>query len=305
MPGYIDRALQRFNHDQPTKAEHAPHKWVVPTYGAKIQYTEATDETAPLPPDGTKRVQEIVGVLLYYARAIDCTMLVALNDIATTQSSPTERTLQACTKLLNYAATHPDATIRYVKSDMILHVHSDASYLSAPKARSRLAGFIFLANTPKPDHTTHKNGPIHVATGILKHVMASAAEAETGSAFHNAQTCCPLRVTLEFLHHRQPATPIIVDNACAEGIVNDTIKQKRSKAMDMRFYWLRDRKEQGQFTVHWRPGECNLADYFSKHHSPAHHIVKRPTYLHIKTPTSQIGRTEQTTPAPAGAPLNL
>ena len=208
-------------------------------------------------------------------------MLVTLGDIASAQSKSTEHTLAACTRLLNYAATHPDAVIRYVASDMILHVHSDASYLSAPKSRSRMAGFVFLANTPNPEHTTHKNGPIHVATGILQHVMASVAEAETGAAFHNAQSCCPYRVTLEFLSHPQPATPIIVDNACAEGIINDTIKQKRSKAMDMRFYWLRCRQQQGQFTIHWRPGAVNLSDYFSKHWPPSHHIRKRPDYLHV------------------------
>lgn len=70
------------------------------------------------------------------------------------------------------------------------------------------------------------------------------------------------------------------DNACAAGIANKTVKQKRSKAMDMRFDWIRDRVKQGQFFVYWRKGEENLADYFTKHHPVEHHRKMRPTYLH-------------------------
>ena len=55
-----------------------------------------------------------------------------------------------------------------------------------------------------------------------------------------------------------------------DGIMNKTVKQEQSKAMDMRFYWLQDRVEEGQFRVYWAPGKYNLADYFSKLHSPSH-----------------------------------
>jgi hypothetical protein len=80
--------------------------------------------------------------------------------------------------------------------------------------------------------------------------------------------------------HDQPATPIQTDNACANGIMNSTVKQKRSKAIDMRYYWLRDRVQQKQFRVHWQPGIDNKADYFTKHHPPQHHRDIRSTYLH-------------------------
>jgi hypothetical protein len=79
--------------------------------------------------------------------------------------------------------------------------------------------------------------------------------------------------------HPQAATPIQTDNACAAGIANETVKQRRSKAIDMRFYWIRDRIKQGQFIIHWRAGKDNLAYYFTKHHSPAHHKLIRSRYL--------------------------
>ena len=48
----------------------------------------------------------------------------------------------------------------------------------------------------------------------------------------------------------------------------------------MRFHWLKCRESQEQFQYYWAPGKANLADYFTKHHSPAHHKAVRPIYLH-------------------------
>jgi hypothetical protein len=83
---------------------------------------------------------------LYYARAVDPTVLMPPNDIVTEQTKATEKMQAAMNQLLDYLATHPDATIRYHASDMILHIHSDASYLSVSNARSRLGGLFFLGN---------------------------------------------------------------------------------------------------------------------------------------------------------------
>jgi hypothetical protein len=112
--------------------------------------------------------------------------------------------------------------------------------------------------------------------------MSSAAEAEIGSIFINAKEAAPLRVMLEEMGHHQPPTPIQTDNSTAYGILNNKLNQKRSKAMDMRFYWVRDRIEQKQYRVYWEPGGENLADYFTKHHSPTHHKEMRRQYVHNK-----------------------
>ena len=79
------------------------------------------------------------------------------------------------------------------------------------------------------------NGSIAVMAKIIKNVMASAAEAEVGALYMNAQLALPMRITLEELGHPQPPTPIKTDNTAANGIINGTVKQQRSKAIDMRF----------------------------------------------------------------------
>ena len=76
---------------------------------------------------------------------------------------------------------------------------------------------------------------------ILRNIMASAAEEEYGSLFLNGQAAVPIGTTLVEMHHPQPPNPIQVDNSTAVGIANKIIKQKRSKAMDMRFHWIQDR----------------------------------------------------------------
>jgi hypothetical protein len=88
-------------------------------------------------------IQKVTGSILYYARAVDPTVLIPLNVIATEQTKATKKTQAATNKLLDYLATHPDATIRSHASDMVFHIHSDASYLSVSNAQSRLGGLFF------------------------------------------------------------------------------------------------------------------------------------------------------------------
>jgi hypothetical protein len=111
-------------------------------------------------------------------------------------------------------------------------------------------------------------------------VVASAAESEVGARFQDAQTAAPLRVTLLELGHKKPYTTLRTENFTDYGILNETIKQKRSKSMDMKYYWLQDRVCQKQFEVYWRPGKDNLGDYHTKHHPAQHHQDMLPILLH-------------------------
>jgi hypothetical protein len=80
------------------------------------------------------------------------------------------------------------------------------------------------------------------------------------------------------------------DNTTATGYSNGTIKQKRTKAMDMRFYWIKDRVKKGQFNVYSGLGYQHLADYFTKHHWPAHHNKMCEIYIHTNEhPLNQKG----------------
>ena len=94
-------------------------------------------------------------------------------------------------------------------------------------------------------------------------------------------TCLPRKQEAE-----QAPAPAKAGSTAANGIINGAAKQQRSKAIDMRFYWLKDRVEQGQFKIFWEPGGGNWAGYFTKHHPPSHHIKVRPAYLKEKSSPS-------------------
>eukprot|EP00957_Ditylum_brightwellii_P159893 12170741-Ditylum_brightwellii.AAC.1 len=150
--------------------------------------------------------------------------------------------MNACHQLLDYVTTHPNATIQYLASNMILVVHSDASYLSERNARSRAAGHFYLANKTNEDLN---NGVILTLSSIICHVVASASKAKLAALFYNAQEAVPLRITLEEMGHPQPKIPLITNNNTAHGLTQGSMIPKQSKAMDMQFHWLKDRKCQG------------------------------------------------------------
>ena len=82
MPGYVEKALQRFTHSKPAKHQHVPSKWIAPEYEAKIQYAAPDDNSLPLDSEGITLIQQIVETFLFYARAVDLTMHVVLGTIA-------------------------------------------------------------------------------------------------------------------------------------------------------------------------------------------------------------------------------
>jgi hypothetical protein len=123
------------------------------------------------------------------------------------------------------------------------------------------------------------NGTILTIATIIKAVMSSAAEAELGAIFINAKEAVHLRQIPKEMGHPQLWTPIQTNNMTAEGVINNKTQLKCTKAMDMRYHWLADREAQGQFNIYWQPGGTNLADYFTKHHAPAHHVNVRAEFL--------------------------
>jgi len=130
--------------------------------------------------------------------------------------------MEKITRLVNYLATYPQATIRFQASNMILHIESDAAYLVFPGARSRYAGHFYLSN-----QIPSSNGPIHTECRTIQNVVCSAAEAECAGLFGNCQLGIQIRRILTGLGHLQPPTTVVTDNSTATAFVNTTMKTKK------------------------------------------------------------------------------
>jgi hypothetical protein len=160
-------------------------------FGAKVQFEAPADTFTPLMDSEKLKLQQVIGCLLYCARAVDPTMRVALNTLASAQAQApgTRHTAHgtAATAEVMHQLQDP--------SDMVLQVSSDPSYLSESEPQSRTGGYFYLSNNDGRQQQI--NGPILCLPSITKHVMTSAAEAEVGSIFINAKEAAPLRVVLE------------------------------------------------------------------------------------------------------------
>ena len=156
MDGYILELRNKYGHLTPKKPQHFPHKHRLIDYGATQQLVQPTDDSPPLNDKGIKRVQGIVGALIYIWIAVNNKLLVALSAIRAQQAAATEETKDAIEQLLDYVETYPDDGILFRKIDMILAAHADAGFLNESKAMSREGAHIFLSdNEPKPK----LNGP--------------------------------------------------------------------------------------------------------------------------------------------------
>ena len=282
MPGYIDSLLHKLKHPTPKRYNEIPYPYNKPVYGRQQQKATQQDTSPKLDAKDTLHVQSVIGSLLYYCRALDLTIHPALNELSTQQSKATKNTKKLVKDLLDYMYTFPETIIRYHKSDMVLHVDSDAALLVLPKAKSRIAGYFHLSSYPskytQPNPMT--NGAILVECKTIDHVVTSAAEAEMSGIYHNTKTALMIRNILNALGHHQPPTPIKTDNATANAFIHNNIKQKRSKSWDMRYWWLRENIVKKIFNIFWEPEKKNLADYFTKHHSKIHHQVMRQKYIY-------------------------
>jgi hypothetical protein len=215
---------------------------------------------------------------------------MALLAIASQQSNPTEETNIQVHQFLDYMATHPNAKIWFCASGIVLKVHSDASYHSAPQARSHAGGYFFLGSIPRDGHPIVINGAIHITCTILKLIAASAAKAKLGALFLNAQEAEVMRICLKELGHPQPPTPIHIDNTTTVVIVNNIIKRQQSRVMEMQYFWLLDSKVQKLFQFHYQPGQENLGGYPCKHYSANIHQYVQPNYVQMNNSPTILSR---------------
>jgi hypothetical protein len=129
-----------------------------------------------------------------------------------------------CNQFLGYVALQDEAILTYKASDMALAIHSDASYLSKPKACSQAGGHMFMASNNK---IPKNNGAVLDILQIICTVMSSAAEAKLGALFINAKAAVSIHQKLKELGHKQPQTPIQTENSTALGLLTNKILVRR------------------------------------------------------------------------------
>ena len=246
MDGYIDNLLLKFEHKSPTKPKISPHRHRDIVYGSKQQLAADEDTSPKLTEAGIKSLKAIIGALLYCTRTVDNKLHVGLSAIGAQQDAATEQTAAAINQLLDRVVTYPNDGITYWASDMVLAAHSDSGFKNESNDQSRAGAYIFLSEDMP---TTKWNGAVLTIAHIIKFLMSSAAEAQLCALYITAKEMIPARQTLIGMGRQQPPFPVQTENLTAEGVINTTIIQRKSKSMELRFHWLRCRELQGQLLL--------------------------------------------------------
>jgi hypothetical protein len=243
------------------------------------------DLSPPASPSQIKELQVAVGYLLYYGRSVDPRVLTTTCALASEQASPTLSTMTRLDRLLSFVSAHPHGRKIYRASEMILCVHSDASYLSRPRAPSWVRRWLYpLHGQPRndlPRRRPHQPPHLHpLYPHTCRMLLCRGGRIRRPL---RGSTRCRGRAG----NPRQPRPPPIpyrhfCDDEVAIGLANRTVCPKMSKSLslDMRFHWLRlrDRIDQGQFRVVFVPGKKHLADFFTKALPVARHKVLAPFF---------------------------
>ena len=180
MDDFITNLRAKFDHPNPNKPQHSPHCHTPIIYGAKFQYAAENPNSPTLDSARKLCIQQLLGGICYYARAVDNKLLIALIKLAQQHSSPAYDTNRDMLQLLDYLATYPDDGITYRTRYMILTGHADSAYLNVSQARNLAGGHIMLSeDAPIPLH----NGPVLVIAQIIKNVISSTSKAELAGLF--------------------------------------------------------------------------------------------------------------------------
>jgi hypothetical protein len=277
----IPDALKRFFPGQTLKGADTPgledKKW---TLGSDNKVV-IVNENKPIPmPENTKFVQQFTGTLSHAARIVRHDLLPAVNDIAATQSAPTSKTMEQIDRLANYVARFPKASVIFKATDMVLK----AMYDSALRLHGKHKVGLMLYHSNINDHPEMIGNIIEVICRLPPDVVASIAEGEYCAQFITGQTAYWHRIINERMGYPQPPTILYGDNTTAIGIANDSIKIKRSKAIDNKMHWIRDKTRLKIFLPTHIRTNLNSADYQTKNLSTKEHNRQVKNYIKFPPP---------------------
>ena len=206
-------------------------------------------------------------------------MITTINVMSIVQTKATATSIRHLNTLLDYLHTNPNTSTLCRKSDMIIKMHSDGSHLHVQGQRSRSAGHFCCGNKISMQQDEPYHGDVYQECITIKPLVTSATECGTVTLFLNFRTMIVIRITTKELGHPQPLRPTREDKTTTNNFMCNNLQQKKSKSFNMRLHWLRDQIKNRQFETHYMKGEFNYAEYYSKHHTEAHHKKIRPTCL--------------------------
>lgn len=257
QPGYNQKLLDICGLNE-AKLQYTPLPDVKPTYGKHTPMTEDPDATPPFTQLQRDTARKFLGGALFASLWTRHDFTYACNTLISEVPKGTHSTWQRILHFAGYIRAQPELGVTYYPSDMQLQVFTDSDFNSP---FSRTGGFFHLGRKDEPDFI---NGPICCVSKLQPISSAAVSEAEYIAAFMNGKTALPLCHELDAHGYPQTAVLFRGDNRVCVGIATDTVQPKRSKYVDAKFHWFRDRVRRGDFAMTWIETGKNIADFFTK-----------------------------------------
>nr|VWO95646.1 Alcohol oxidase [Ganoderma boninense] len=206
----------------------------------------------------------------------------SLNYVATGSRPDISFAVQQLAQYLDCFTTgHWDAAVRVVRylmgsrdlrlvlggsSSRRLVGWSDSDHARCPDTRRSIGGYVFSLGS----------GAISWAARKQPTVASSTTEAEYIAAADSAKECVWLRHLLDAIGFRQSAaSPLLVDNSGAIVLSGDQSFHARTKHIDVKYHYLREKTSSSEIDVRYVPSKDNVADIFTK-------PLPRPQFVRLR-----------------------
>lgn len=251
---YIDRVLERFG-----MADCKPV--TTPAEGILPRLTEEQGGVS----DGDYR--SLVGSLLYAAMVTRPDIAYAVQALGRHLQSSGPVHWTAAKRVARYLKGTRDLTIVYGASQakmVKLHGYCDADWAGDVDTRRSTTGYVFIV----------AGGIVTWASKLQPTVALSSVEAEYMALCAAVQEAICLRRLLEDLGQQQESpTTIYEDNQGCIALSKNPVYHKRSKHIDIRYHFTREKVESGEITLEYVATEQQLADILTKP-LPSHRVSR-------------------------------
>ena len=226
--------------------------------GVPYDETRRVNNNVKLEVDMSKVYRSVVGSLMYLAVATRLDIAFSVNQLARVMSAPDEFHWESAKKVMRYLKGTMNLGITFsggVNNDNVLVGYSDSDWGSCPVTRKSTTGYVFMLN----------NGAISWNSKLQTTVAISTMEAEYMAMCATMQEGVFLRQLLKDMNFEQKdSTDINEDNIGAISLAKKPVITNRSKHIDIKFHFVREKVEKKVFrTPHVGTGDM-IADVFTK-----------------------------------------
>lgn len=197
--------------------------------------------------------REAIGSLLFLCSVSRPDIAYAVNILSRYINNPSQQHVNAVKRVIRYLVNTKNVCIRYGESNDLIG-YSDADFAGDVDTRKSTTGYIFLMN----------GGPVTWLSQKQKTIALSTTEAEFVAACESAKEILWLQQLLLDLGEKYDVIKLYVDNQSAIKLINNPVFHKRTKHIDVKYNFIREKVENGLIHISYVPSKSQLADILTK-----------------------------------------